>query len=60
MRIVINMEIETEDYEGKKFKKEIDEMITGTVGGLISDVNEDTKLISYEMYEKKTVWSWGL
>ena len=59
MRVVISIEIDTDDYKSKKFAKRIDKLITGVVGELMSDVNEDAKLIRYEMYKKKELWNWG-
>lgn len=44
MKVVIDMEIETEDYSGKEFKEEIEKLIRG--------IDSDARLIRFKMREK--------
>jgi len=45
MRVIVEMEIETEDYGGKEFKREIQK--------LIADIDTDTtRLTKFKMYAK--------
>ena len=44
MKIVIDMEIETEDYGGQEFKVEVEK--------LIADIDPNAKLIRFKMREK--------
>ena len=48
MNIIVNMEIETEDYSGEKFMNEIEK--------LISDIDTDAKLIKFKMCNKYGGW----
>ena len=48
MNIIVNMEIETEDYSGEKFMNEIEK--------LISDIDTDAKLIKFKMRNKYGGW----
>jgi len=44
MKVIIEMEIETADYGGKEFKKEIEK--------LLADIDADSRLILFKMREK--------
>ena len=46
MRIIIDMEIESPDYGGKEFKKEIEKLITDI------DSSGSTSLIKFKMRQK--------
>ena len=49
MKIIIEMEIESEDYGGKEFKEEIEK--------LIEDIDSNSKLIKFKMREKFGDWN---
>ena len=44
MKIVIDMEIESDDYGGKEFKEEIEK--------LIKNIDPDSKLLRFKMRQK--------
>ena len=48
MRVIIDMEIETEDYGGVEFKREIEK--------LLRDIDPDTQLTKFKMREKYGTW----
>ncbi len=43
MKVLVNIEIETTDYDGEKFKKEIDNLINDI------DPSDDTRLLWFSM-----------
>jgi len=51
MRVTIDMEIETEDYGGKEFKKEVEK--------LIKDIDLNCSLIRFKMCGKFGGWDTG-
>jgi hypothetical protein len=51
MKVIIEMEIETEDYGGKEFMKEIKK--------LIADINPNSSLVRFKMRSKYGGWDIG-
>lgn len=50
MRVIIDMEIETSDYGGEEFKKEIEK--------LIADIsNHESRLVRFKMRDKYGTWN---
>jgi hypothetical protein len=49
MRVVIDMEIETEDYGGKEFMEEIKK--------LIENIDNNSWLTKFKMRGKYTIWN---
>jgi len=49
MRVIIEMELETEDYGGEEFKQEIE--------NLVKEIDEESRLTKFKMMAKYGTWN---